>query len=197
MLTAPYLSADDPPSKREILRTALRLFADKGIDAVTVREIAEGAGYTNPALFKYFATKDALALHLFERCYGQLSDRLRTATAGATTFDERLAAIAEACIEQIESDADAFLFVQDSLRIMWPRVSAATRRTSILSLIRRTLVDGMADGVVRETSPDLLVAAITGTLQQFARLLHFGQMKGSARAWLPGIQDLITRLVAP
>ena len=198
MLTpAAYLTIDDPPSKREILRTALRLFAEKGVDAVTVREIAEQAGYTNPALFKFFATKDALALHLFERCYEQLYDHLHAATAGAATFAARLAVIAGVCIEQIERDPDAFLFVQDSLRILWPRVSARTRRKSILSLIRQTLEQGIAEGVVRGTNADLLVAAITGTLQQFARMLHFGHLKGAARNWLPAMQDLITHMVAP
>ena len=197
MLTTSYLSTDDPPSKREILRTALRLFAERGIDAVTVRAIAEEAGYTNPALFKFFATKDALALYLFERCYEQLYDRLRDEMADAGTTRERIRAIASASIEQIACDPDAFLFVQDTLRVMWPRVSAATRRKSIFSLIRRTLEEGMDEGVVRQTSPDLLVTAITGTLQQFARMLHFGQLKGPARQWLPALQDLIGRVVAP
>ena len=54
--------AADPPSKRMILKEALRLFAQRGIDAVTVRDIGNRAGYTNAALFKFFATKDALAL---------------------------------------------------------------------------------------------------------------------------------------
>lgn len=197
MLTSSYVSVGDPPSKREILRTALRLFAEKGIDAVTVRAIAEEAGYTNPALFKFFPTKDALALYLFERCYEQLYDRLRAKMAGAAPPVERIQAIASASVEQIECDPDAFLFVQDALRVMWPRVSASTRRKSMITLIRRTIEEGMAEGVVRETGPDLLVTAITGTLQQFARMLHFGQLQGPATKWLPALEDLITRVVAP
>src|SRR5690242_12675188 len=82
----PYLTVDDPPSKRKILQTALRLFAAKGVEAVTVRHIAAEAGYTNPALFKYFATKDDLAIYLFERCYARLFDDLKLAIDGAGTF---------------------------------------------------------------------------------------------------------------
>jgi TetR/AcrR family transcriptional regulator, repressor of fatR-cypB operon len=118
-----YLKADDPPSKRGILDTALRLFAAHGVDAVTVRQIAQEAGYTNPALFKFFKTKEHLALHLFESCYVQLFDLLTAAIQNARTSEQQLDAIIDVFIAYIEKNLDAFLFVQDHLRQFWPRVS--------------------------------------------------------------------------
>lgn len=191
-----YLKADDPPSKRRILQTALRLFADRGVEAVTVRQIADEAGYTNPALFKFFATKDALAQYLFEACYLQLFERLSAAIDGKTTFDDRLDGILSVFFSQLENDLDAFLFVQDHLRQIWPQVSASVRRKSILALIRRALQQGIAEGTVRDANPDLLVAAVTGTLQQFARMLHFGEFKGKAGEWRPELEAIIRRAVA-
>jgi AcrR family transcriptional regulator len=193
-----YATAGDPPSKRRILDAALRLFARKGIDAVTVREIAAEAGYTNPALFKFFATKDALALHLFESCYLQLFDSLHTAAADGLPFDERLSAILAVFVSALERDPEAFLFVQDRLREIWPRVSRQTRRKSILALIRSILQQGVREGAVDATLPlDLLVAAFTGTLQQFARMLYFGDFKGPARDWSPALETILRRLVQP
>ena len=58
---AAYSAVEDPPSKRKILQAALHLFVQRSVDGVTVREIAAEAGYTNPALFKYFPTKEAAA----------------------------------------------------------------------------------------------------------------------------------------
>jgi AcrR family transcriptional regulator len=189
-----YLSVDDPPSKREILRTALRMFAKRGIDGVTVRQIADEAGYSNPALFKFFATKDALALYLFERCYVALFENLKVAISTAATFEGRLDAILGVFFRQMETDADALLFVQDQLRQMWPQVSVETRKKSILGLIRRTVQQGMEEGAVREAHPDLLVAAVVGTLQQFARMLHFGEFKGQLRDWLPQMKEIARRI---
>src|SRR5215471_19970736 len=128
---AAYLNPDDPPSKRKILQTALRLFALYGLDAVTVRQIADEAGYTNPALFKFFPTKDALALHLFGCCYLELFEALKVAVADSTTFDEGLDAILRVFFSQLERDLDAFLFVQDHLRQMWPKLPVQTRKKSI------------------------------------------------------------------
>jgi AcrR family transcriptional regulator len=194
---APYLRAHDPPSKRRILQVALNLFARHGLESVTVRQIADEAGYTNPALFKFFATKDALALYLFESCYVQLFEELNSAVDGKATFEERLDGILSVFFAHLERDLDAFLYVQDHLRQMWPRVSAATRRKSILFLIRRALKQGIEAGSVREANPDLRVAALTGTLQQFARMLHFGEFKGKAIHWRPELEAIIRRVVAP
>lgn len=193
-----YSSSGDPLSKQKILRAALHLFAQKGVHAVTVREIAAEAGYTNPALFKFFATKDALAMHLFERCYLQLFERLNDACRGSLSFGEHLGAILEVFFSQIEQDADAFLFVQDHLRVMWPHVSSQIRKKSILSLIRSALRQGVREGeVIGVLDIDLLVAAITGTLQQYARMVQFGEFKGQVRERLPEMEAILRRIVKP
>jgi AcrR family transcriptional regulator len=192
-----YLKTNDPPSKRRIVQTALRLFAHQGIETVTVRQIAAEAGYTNPALFKFFPTKDALALYLFECCYLHLFERLKTAIDANAGFNDRIECILGVFFSELEQDLDAFLFVQDHLRQMWPRVAVRTRRKSILFLIRRVLQEGMEEGVVRDENPDLLVATFAGTLQQFARMLHFGEFKGKARDWRQGLEAIIRRIVAP
>ena len=65
----PYLAQDDAAARAASLCAALRLFVRQGIDATSVRDIAAGSGFTNPAIFKHFDSKEALALCLFERCY--------------------------------------------------------------------------------------------------------------------------------
>ena len=193
----PYLKEDDPPSKRMILQTALRLFASHGVDAITVRRIAEDAGYTNPALFKFFASKDDLALYLFECCYQQTFDCLKKAIDNAATCEQQLDAILDVFLAQLEQNLEAFLFVQDQLRQFWPRVSARTRRKSILALIRAVLRRGMEDGSIRDANLDLMVAALTGTLLQFARMLYFGEFAEQPRKWRTPLKALIHRLVKP
>lgn len=188
----------DPPSKRMILKEALHLFAQRGIDGVTVRDIGAQAGYTNAALFKFFATKDALALYLFERCYLALFEDLAAAVRADRDFAAQLHAMVMAFVSQIERDSDAFLFVQDQLRQMWPRVSRDTRKRSILALVRSTLEQGVRENKVRPTANlNLLIAAISGTLLQFARMLSFGEFRGPAGRWSGELEQIIWRMVAP
>lgn len=47
-------------TKRDILAAAGRLFAERGYDAVTMREIAKEAGCSHTAIYIYFEDKEAL-----------------------------------------------------------------------------------------------------------------------------------------
>ncbi|MEV0379850.1 helix-turn-helix domain-containing protein [Nonomuraea sp. NPDC050643] len=49
-------------TRRRISEVALRMFDERGYDAVTVNEIAEAAGVAKVTLFNYFATKECLVL---------------------------------------------------------------------------------------------------------------------------------------
>src|SRR6187397_1144886 len=55
-VTAPVL----PSSSQRILSTALDLFAVKGYDATSVREICEAAAITKPTLYHFFGSKDGV-----------------------------------------------------------------------------------------------------------------------------------------
>src|SRR6476660_5127476 len=93
-----YVAEDDAPAKRRILETALELFVRDGLCETSVRDIAKASGFTNPALFKHFKSKDALARYLFERCYLELAELVSTAIASGRTFEARQRAIIDASL---------------------------------------------------------------------------------------------------
>jgi len=85
-----FIMPDDPPSKRAILGAAFKLFVRDGYDATNIREIGKEAGYSNPALFKFFDSKEHLGLYLFERCYERYVDIFESAIQIGRSFDENL-----------------------------------------------------------------------------------------------------------
>lgn len=60
--TAPTPPVIAPGTRETVLRAAAALFAERGFDAVSVREIVEAAGVTKPALYYYFGSKEGVAL---------------------------------------------------------------------------------------------------------------------------------------
>ena len=80
------MAEGDAPAKRRILVTALELFVRDGLCETSVRDIAKASGFTNPALFKHFKSKDDLARYLFERCYLELADLVSTRDRLRPTF---------------------------------------------------------------------------------------------------------------
>ncbi len=54
----------DRTVRQRLLAGAAELFARKGYDATTVREIVQAAGVTKPALYYYFQNKEGIYLEL-------------------------------------------------------------------------------------------------------------------------------------
>src|SRR5215467_3206324 len=84
-----YVREEDAPAKRQILCAAMKLFADRGLNGTSIRDIARESGYTNPALYKHFASKEELALHLFETCHQRLWTKCHSAITAGSTFDDK------------------------------------------------------------------------------------------------------------
>lgn len=187
-----YLMPEDSPAKRAMLQAALRLFVNKGLCETSIRTIAAEAGYTNPALFKHFESKDALALYLFEHCYRRYAQQLSQAARSGTGFAAKLRALLKRFALLYDESPEAFLYINDNLRHFWPQVGAPLRRQSLVRLITRLVDEGQEDGIVRrDVSAPLLVAGIMGTLSQVARLMHFGELTGRARDRVDDLEALV------
>lgn len=61
-------------TKQKIFTSAAKLFSEKGYTKVSVREICETAGVAKPALYYYFADKDALLEELVKESFVILED---------------------------------------------------------------------------------------------------------------------------
>lgn len=193
-----YVAEDDAPAKRRILETALELFVRDGLCETSVRDIARASGFTNPALFKHFKSKDALARYLFERCYLELAELVSTVMAAGGTFAAKQRAIIDAYLAALDRDSNSVLYVQDGLRHFWPKMPDRVRRHSIVGDVRRLLESGRAEGrVARDLDLDMLTAAWIGTLQQFARFRYFGELRQPTRALADGLESLLTRMARP
>jgi len=81
------------PMARHIARAAARLFAERGYDATSVREIVEAAGVAKPTLYYYFRSKEGLAQALLTVPLSNLVSTLRRIV---TTVDGPIA-----CLEQV------------------------------------------------------------------------------------------------
>src|ERR1700744_1644171 len=145
-----YVSSDDAPAKQKIVISALDLFVRDGLCETSIRDIAKASGFSNPALFKHFSGKDALAGYLFERCYLELFNLVTRAIASGDTFRGKQRAVIGAYMAALEQDRNAVLYVQENLRQFWPKMPANVRRHSILGEVRSLIELGQSEGVVGE-----------------------------------------------
>jgi TetR/AcrR family transcriptional regulator, repressor of fatR-cypB operon len=190
------VAPSDPASKRAIVKSALKLFARDGYNETNIRAIAMEAGYTNPALFKFFKSKEALGLFLFERCYGRYYAALAAVIRPERSFRNNLGAMITEFSEFLGESPDALLFVQDHLREFWPKLPQDMRKKSILRLIETMLEQAVREKVVGKEVPlKLLGAALVGFLTQFARMHSFGEFNGKPAKWKPAIEAIVLRML--
>jgi TetR/AcrR family transcriptional regulator len=79
------------PTPKHILKAATRLFAARGVDGVSVQEVAAAVGVTKPSLLYHFSTKDDLRRAVLEEVLLRWNDvlprLLRAATSGQGQFE--------------------------------------------------------------------------------------------------------------
>ncbi|WP_246258129.1 TetR/AcrR family transcriptional regulator [Amycolatopsis anabasis] len=105
----PFVSPEPPPgrrrptraqTRRQVLDAAAAVFAERGIGATSINDIAAEAGLTKGAIYSSFDSKDELVLAIMEE---HLVDRMRDATAAFDELTDLDAATQEAGIRLIQA----------------------------------------------------------------------------------------------
>lgn len=83
-------------TRQEVKRLALLQLAEHGIAGISVNAIGKRMGVTGPAIYRYFANRDALLTELIADGYHGLADTLEAAIDPAAAAADRTRAVAGA-----------------------------------------------------------------------------------------------------
>ena len=190
-----FVREDDPPAKRQILRAAMTLFSERGLAGTSIRDIARESGYTNPALYKHFASKDELALYLFENCHRRVWTKCNAAILAAGSFEDKLEAYIGQMLELVDEHPEAMAFLSDSARALWPKAGPAVRRQTLIGLARSLMSQAPQARRGKATvSLDVLAGSLQGTLAEVGRMLQVGVIPGPALRWKGDLVKLFGRV---
>ena len=85
----------DEHVRTRLLNAAVRVFDRKGYAGASVREIAELAGVTKPALYYHFGSKEGLLLAILRQAEQQVTEAMERAIARAGSARDRIVALCE------------------------------------------------------------------------------------------------------
>lgn len=154
--------------KQRVLTAALELFASQGFDRTTTRDIGNAAGFTSPALYRHYASKDALGLDLYRRCYASMVGSVRQIAATHAAPLDRLAAYPSTLCRLYEKTPTAVLFVDEHQLRFWPLLRDEFLPDTLSNMVTRWIEQGRRDGTVRaDVDSSALVALVMGLPSQW------------------------------
>ena len=145
----------------DILRASTQLFAARGYDAVSVRDIAKTAGVTEAALYKHFKSKEDMSLYIFREIIKDYCQRIIVIRGRDISAVEKLCQIVALTFDLYEAHPAEIRFALLSQYKFWDSLSDDIKPHF---LIRAILEEGMAAGEFPSEEVYLLLTVYTGLL---------------------------------
>jgi TetR/AcrR family transcriptional regulator len=158
------------PTRQRILEAALDLFGRRGVDAVSLDEIAVGVGVRKQTVLYWFASKEELVDAVLESMAGQLAVVIDAAVRAAPPDPlERIDAVVRAAFRLAVRRPAVLGLVRELSRL--PGTQAERLRRLVEPLVERAvafLTAEMAAGRLRRGDPRLVAALAYATVTGIA-----------------------------
>ena len=179
--------------RQALIDAALELIEERGVSALTLREVARQVGVTHAAPQRHFADRAALVAAVAEQGFRGLAAHVAAVRGSARTPAQRLRALGVAYVEYA-------LAHPAHLRVMFsPEVADKSRHPELAAAaqaVHGTLVEqianGQRQGSVAAGDPDELSFAAWSMVHGCAVLLIDGQAMGRSKRTL--IDAVVDRL---
>jgi AcrR family transcriptional regulator len=165
----------DLATRDRIKQQAMRLFVNHGIDAVSMRDIADAVGLKAPSLYAHFKSREALVAEMFVTGYAEYGRRLAAEAANPAPFQQRLPAMVRLICRLHREDETLFNFLlltqHGNLRD-----ASLTPDENPVEVICRFIAQAMQDGEIPSRDPILVAAALLGVIVQPATFRLYGRL---------------------
>jgi len=158
----------DERVRTRLLNAAVRVFDRKGYAAASVREVAEMAGVTKPALYYHFGSKEGLLLAILEQAKREVDSAIERALARTGTARTRILAMCEDVYGLFGQNVPiarvahaVFLGPPDGA----PPFDVTVFEERFRGALERIVADGIAAGELRRVAPRDVALAVMGILE--------------------------------
>lgn len=163
-------------TKARIERAALTLFVARGVAETTTREIAMAASIAEGTIYRYFPSKEQLALNMFLGHHRALAEALDEAQRPHPSLRAKTEAIVRCYCDWADRDWTLFayhLLNQHSFLIQVPDGTP-----NPVNVVREAIGRAMAAGEIPKNNVDLAAASAIGVVLQAATYKVYGRFTG-------------------
>jgi AcrR family transcriptional regulator len=173
--------------KERIKREAMRLFVAHGVDAVSMRDIADAVGMKAPSLYAHFRSRDELIGELFHGSYADYGRQLAEAAATPGGFRRQLEAMVRVVCALHTQDELLFNFLLLTQHGFLRQIPKTEHNP--VEVICRSVAAAMEAGEIPAGNATLVAGAIIGIIVQPATFKLYGRLQ-------QGLGELTDEIVA-
>ncbi|HEU0215299.1 MAG TPA: helix-turn-helix domain-containing protein [Stellaceae bacterium] len=132
--------------KEKVDRAAVALFAARGVDGVSIAEIAIAAGVAQGALYRHYRSKEELAARLFADAYHRTGAELAEIAVAHQPFEARITAMIAHFCALYDRDPALFRFMLLAQHELLPAIDDGG--AAPVSAIEAAVADAIAAGEI-------------------------------------------------
>lgn len=144
------------------MEAALQCFAEKGYNGTRIRQIAEGAGVTEGALYRHYPSKEEVAQALFKQHLSLFATTLHAVATSELPLEERFRGMIKTGLQTYRENPAAFNFVLLGPPGFKPDLPAGFLYP--VEVVEALVKEGQQAGVIRQGQPNLVAAIFLGCL---------------------------------
>jgi AcrR family transcriptional regulator len=201
-MTTPLKKRRREASKEQLVKIAAELFAERGVEATSLADIADAAGMTTPALYHYFRNRRELVAEAMHAATWATVDHVRQASKEEADPAERFRTYLDehvGFLERAGAGTVRFVYwaVLDTASDPELSHSIDPGAGATTEFLRELVNDAKANGALRDTADtdvvvEILEACITGIDYRYAT----GRSEVPPAEAYSGLRDAVTRLLS-
>ena len=199
-----YRSTERTRQKKDAKRTAMmqaavRVFAEKGYHAATVRDIVSAADVAVGTFYFYFPDKETLFVYLYEETADFLLQALKQAIRGRATLPKKIKAAIQAYVNigVFEPAVVHLLLVGGVGAVPSLLEQRAKFRKALVDIWQEPLDEAMEKGLIIRQNTRLTAEALSGAIDEvILHLLDNPDPQEEATYTVEELSDLSLRMAA-
>lgn len=146
----------------QVMRAALRLFVEKGINATTIKDISRAGGVSEGALYRHFKSKEDLAFYIFSTHLNDFTMRLAAAVGEGKTTVEKIRLYIKTCFLAYEEDKRLFDYLIISEHREFDKFPTSHKHPGHVAI--GMMEEGLKKGEVRRMDPVVAASLLLGSV---------------------------------
>jgi len=191
------VTAADGTTKAKIERAAITLFAERGVDAVTTREIAAATGVSEGALYRHYNSKEELAETLFFAIHRRLAEEINEAASASGGIADKTRAIVAAYCQAADDDWALFSYHVLAAHRFLPAIKGKSKKEndSPVAAVEAIIATAMSKGELPKGDAAVKAAMSLGAVLQTALHTYYGRISGDLSTHKPQLEKAVLAIL--